>query len=69
MPASVIAEGRLDSPSIIDSVEGITSDPPTIDLVGNSHAEMYFAGLLPLVNDMRGNLEYVGSAGCPSCWE
>ena len=26
---------------------------------------MYFAGLLPLVNDMQGNLEYVGSAGCP----
>ncbi len=65
MPASVIAEGRLDSPSIIDSVERITSNPPTIDLVGNSHAEMYFAGLLPLVNDMQGNLEYVGSAGCP----
>ena len=65
MPASVIAEGRLDSPSIIDSVEGITSNPPTVDLVGDSHAEMYFAGLLPLVNDMQGNLEYVGSAGCP----
>ncbi|MCP3388857.1 acyltransferase [Bradyrhizobium sp. CCGB12] len=65
LPASVIADGRLDSPSVSENVEGITSDPPTIELVGDSHAEMYLAGLLPLVRTMRGNIQSVGSAGCP----
>lgn len=65
MPASVLAEGRLDSPSVIKNAEEKAIGPVTVDLVGDSHAEMYVAGLVPLMNRTGNRVEYVGGAGCP----
>lgn len=65
MPESVLAEGRLDSPSVIENAEEKAIGPVTVDLVGDSHAEMYVAGLVPLMNRTGNRVEYVGGAGCP----
>lgn len=65
MPQAVLVQGRLDSPAGSDSVAWSLNQPPTIDLVGDSHAGMYAPGLLPLVESTAGNLEYAGEAGCP----
>ncbi|MGO4511509.1 acyltransferase [Bradyrhizobium sp. MOS001] len=64
VPESVLADGRLDSSPTTDQVvwpPGL----PIVDLAGDSHAEMYVAAMLPLVESLGGNLQYIGTAGCP----
>ncbi|MGY0571656.1 acyltransferase family protein [Bradyrhizobium sp. RDM12] len=64
VPESVLADGRLDSSPARDQVVR-PSDRPIVDLAGDSHAEMYVAAMLPLVESQGGDLQYVGTAGCP----
>jgi peptidoglycan/LPS O-acetylase OafA/YrhL len=64
VPQSVLADGRLDSAPITERVVW-PQGAPVVDLAGDSHAEMYVAAMLPLVESLGGGLRYVGTAGCP----